>query len=173
MIDKRGFTLIELIGIVLILGVLAALAIQKFQTIATDARASAIKGLEGSIKSAGGIINAMTVLRGNGAASAIAGITFITVNGVQIRLWNGYPDRWWDGIGMTQVGAQAIAGGGYLSSAAVGYGRFTFYGFGNASIPGGNAGWRIETAPNPINCSVSYIYGGAGIPTTSSITTGC
>jgi hypothetical protein len=119
------------------------------------------------------MIGAVTSARGPGSSSAIAGITFFNMNGTSIRLWNGDPARWWDGIGQTQAGAQSIAGGGYLSTAAVPYGQYTFYGFGSAQITGGNAGWRIESAPTPANCSVAYVYDGVGLPTLRGNTNGC
>ncbi len=168
-----AFTLFELLVVLMVIGILVALAYPRYVSVTTDARVAAIKSLEASVRSSLSIVNSLTNVRGMGSSSAIAGITFLNMNGASIRLWNGYPDRWWDGIGMTQAGAQTVAGGGYLSTAAIPYNRYTFYGFGNSQIPSGNAGWRLESAPTPINCSVSYVYGGAGVPVISSVTTGC
>jgi len=170
---QRAFTLFEILVVLVVIGLLVVIALPRFANLASDTRVAAIKSLEGSVRSSASIVNSLTSIRGRGAASAIPGINFLDMNGVPIRLWNGQPDRWWDGIGMTQAGAQAVTGGGYLSSAAIPYNRYTFYGFGNSQIPGGNAGWRIETAPSPINCAVSYVYGGGGMPVISSTTTGC
>jgi MSHA pilin protein MshA len=170
---QRGFTLIEFLVVITLIGLLSLLVMPRFFSAASSARVAAIKSLDGSVRSAANIVNSLTNIRGLGSTSAITGITFINMNGASIRLWNGYPDRWWDGIGMTQAGAQVIAGGGYLSTAAISFNQYTFYGYGNGQIPGGNAGWRIESAPTPSNCSVSYVYAGAGVPTISSITTGC
>lgn len=53
--NKGGFTLIELVMIIIILGILAAVAIPKYVDLTGDARRSAIKAGLGGIKSAWGI----------------------------------------------------------------------------------------------------------------------
>ena len=171
---SRGFTLIELVAVIAILGVLAALALGRYASLGATARTATINALAGSVNSAVSLVIATTAIRGAGTAGAEAGITYVTMaDGTQIRVWNGYPDRWCDGIGMTQIGASVPVGGCYLSTAAVAFNNFTFYGYGNSTIPNGDAGWRIESAPTPINCAVGYNYGGTGTPTVYAYTSGC
>ncbi|HEY4484764.1 MAG TPA: type II secretion system protein, partial [Nitrospiria bacterium] len=50
--NEKGFTLIELVLIIVILGILAAVAIVQFGTLSTDARDAAIDGGYGSYQSA-------------------------------------------------------------------------------------------------------------------------
>jgi MSHA pilin protein MshA len=90
-----------------------------------------------------------------------------------VRIWNGYPDRWCDGIGVMQQTLQVPQGGCYLSSSPVMQDQFTFYGYGNSQIPNGDAGWRIESAANPQLCSVEYHYNGSGAPVVTVSTSGC
>lgn len=52
---QRGFTLIELVMVIVILGVLAAVAIPKFVDLSGDARNAAIQGVAGGITSASSV----------------------------------------------------------------------------------------------------------------------
>ena len=52
---QQGFTLIELVMVIVILGVLAATAIPKFVDLKTDARQAALDGVKGALSSAAAI----------------------------------------------------------------------------------------------------------------------
>ena len=79
--SQQGFTLIELVMVIVILGVLAAVAVPKFVDLSGDARAAAVKGVAGALAS-GSSINYSTALARNQAdgatwatATAKAGVT--------------------------------------------------------------------------------------------------
>ena len=169
----RGFTLIELVMVIVILGILAVIAIPQFMDQSSAARTAAIQTLSGSVNTAVNLVNLQTSVTGSGSPGQQSQITWITMGGAQIRIWSGYPDRWCDGIGLTQQGAAVPAAGCYLSASAVPYGNYTFYGYGNSQIPNGDAGWRIENSPNPTQCSVQYTYNGSGAPVITTNTSGC
>jgi MSHA pilin protein MshA len=65
---QRGFTLIELVVVIIILGVLAAVAVPRFTDLSGDARNAAAKGVAGAIAS-GTSMNYAARQAGNAAAT--------------------------------------------------------------------------------------------------------
>jgi len=83
--QQGGFTLIELIMVIVILGVLSAFALPKFADLGSDARLASLKGALGSVKSANAIAHAAYLAGGNS--------TSVTFDGVAVTLAaGGYPD---------------------------------------------------------------------------------
>lgn len=62
---QNGFTLIELVVVIIILGILAVTAAPKFINLQTDARQSALQGVKGAIQGANGLVFAKAAVGGD------------------------------------------------------------------------------------------------------------
>ncbi|RTR40469.1 type II secretion system protein [Shewanella canadensis] len=67
---QNGFTLIELVVVIIILGILAVTAAPKFINLQSDARASTVSGLEAAIKGADSLVHSKSLIAGNETTAA-------------------------------------------------------------------------------------------------------
>jgi MSHA pilin protein MshA len=136
-LKARGFTLIELVVVITILGILAAFAIPKFVALDQQARFATITGLGGSVKSAAALARSLSMATGSGSAVAV------NMEGSPVTMLNYYPDATAAGI--------AVAVNTSVSD-------FTF------AVVAGTAVWTKVGAPAA--CTVTYTAAPAnGAPT--------
>jgi MSHA pilin protein MshA len=82
---QAGFTIIELVMVIVILGILAAIALPKFVGLQTDARKAKLNGAKGAISSAMAMSHGKYLVDG-------AAVTSQTSEGVVVTLVFGYPN---------------------------------------------------------------------------------
>ncbi len=94
---QGGFTLIELVVVIVILGILAVTAAPRFLNLQNDARQASLQGLKGAMDGAAGIVYGKAAIDGKETSSS-------AVNVSGINTIYGYPTATAAGIGEAVVG---------------------------------------------------------------------
>lgn len=159
--QQAGFTLIELVVVIIILGILAAVALPKFMGLSTDARVSVVSGMTGSVAEAADMVHALAEVQGQvgktGTVTLPDGTTTITTA-------YGYPDATKTGI---------LASLQDSSTAPTQTFPFTFTA-GSGTTPATFAYTAVGGTANT-TCEASYTAPAAtgATPTVSATTSGC
>ncbi|WP_097462362.1 prepilin-type N-terminal cleavage/methylation domain-containing protein [Mangrovitalea sediminis] len=149
--QQKGFTLIELVMVIVILGILAAFALPRFADLGGDAKVATLKGTAGAVRSASSIVHSAFLAAGDSAA------TTATVEGTKIDLTNGYP------------AAKAGSNGSIVDAAQISSQDYTM-----DTSTAGTALIELKGAKSPPTCSVKYVEAASGgSPTITYDITGC
>jgi MSHA pilin protein MshA len=155
MSNKHGFTLIELIIVIVILGVLSVTAAPYFIDVSSDARVAKLDALEGSLRSASSMANYKARIENKTDCSTDP---TIEVKGEAITLRCGFPCPHPNGIAKVvdaNEGFKWVGGncGGLLGAIDV----------------------QLTDAPDPSNCKIRYAAARSedSSPIFTATTSGC
>jgi MSHA pilin protein MshA len=146
---QKGFTLVELIIVIVILGILAAFIIPKFGAIATEARTASLEGMMGNLRSAASMAHAQQV------ALSLAAAGSVTMDGATVTMTNGYP---------TDNASGIVNALGQYSGFAT-----------NVTIDTDAIAFTLSDAPTSTTCYVKYTASASAnsLPTIATTTGGC
>lgn len=136
---QGGFTLIELVVVIVILGILAAFAVPRFASLDRQARTASVRSLEGAVRSGAMLAHSVWLASGTNPPS-------IAMEGAPtINIINGYP-----AATATNGIATTLTQGSVVATNDTSAGRYRVF------VNGTTMDFRLNGATNPLRCFVRY-----------------
>lgn len=164
---QLGFTLIELVIVITIIGILAAIALPRFVNLQREARIAKLNAVRGAVASASALVHAAFLAKGNIADTVACPGTVVTANNITtlctesgiVAIANGYPASTAVPSGSTPgiVGAAGLTTVLDPSAAQLQAEGFNVIGVANATTT-----FQIQGAPNIATCQFVYTQAVAG-----------
>jgi MSHA pilin protein MshA len=102
MMNNKGFTLIELVVVIVILGILAVTAVPKYINLKADAKTATLHAIKGSLQGAAALVHVKSLVKGNQNETFIGAITETVnigdaIDNGELIVSYGYPIGYADG----------------------------------------------------------------------------
>lgn len=146
---QDGFTLVELVVVIMVLGILAAYVAPKYVNLGGNARSSVVKAMKGAIAEAADMIHAAAITAGTTATSVT------TADGTVVNVGS-----------VTQYPVAAAGGIDVALTDTTGF-SVTFDSGTNTAT------FTKSDAAVGASCRVTYTYTGSSVPVITATTTDC